>query len=85
MSGDFKNNVDKETENTRRAVHELQEALSGVSTDPKSDPYLVRLAVDRQLGRQIEEENYLHRVCLYEMAITGFTDCSGILESRKFW
>jgi hypothetical protein len=62
LSGDFKNSVDKETEGTRRAVRELQDALGSSSTDPKSDPYLVRLGVDRQLGRQIEEENYLHRV-----------------------
>lgn len=62
LSGDFKNNVDKETEGTRKAVRELQDALGSSSTDPKSDPYLVRLGVDRQLGRQIEEENYLHRV-----------------------
>lgn len=65
LSGDFKNNVDKETEATRRAVRDLQEALETNSTDPKNDPYLVRLGVDRQVGRQIEEENYLHRVCPY--------------------
>ena len=64
-------------------VHELQEALGGVSTDPKSDPYLVRLAVDRQLGRQIEEENYLHRVCQYGISIRGFADCSGFLKLGK--
>ena len=65
LSGDFKNNVDKETEGTRRAVRDLQDALESLSTDPKSDPYLVRLGVDRQLGRQMEEENYLHRVRLW--------------------
>ena len=58
LSGDFKNNVDKETEATKRAVRDLQNALSSAG----SDPYLVRLGVDRQVGRQIEEENYLHRV-----------------------
>jgi hypothetical protein len=63
LSGDFKNNVEKETEATRRAVRDLQEALGTDSTDPKNDAYLVRLGVDRQVGRQIEEENYLHRVC----------------------
>ena len=62
LSGDFKNNVDKETEGTKKAVRDLQGALGSSSTDPKSDPYLVRLGVDRQLGKQIEEENYLHRV-----------------------
>lgn len=62
LSGDFKNSVDKETDSTRRMVRDLQDALSSAGSDPKSDPYLVRLAVDRQVGRQIEEENYLHRV-----------------------
>ena len=63
LSGDFKNAVDKETEGTRRAVRELQEALNAAHMDAKNDPYLIRLGVDRQLGKQIEEENYLHRAC----------------------
>ena len=66
LSGDFKNNVDKETEGTRRAVRDFQNALETSGTDPRSDPYLIRLGVDRQLGRQIEEENYLHRVCILD-------------------
>ena len=66
LSGDFKNSVDKETEDTKKAVRDLQDALSSANPDAKGDPYLKRLAVDRQLGRQIEEENYLHRVCLQQ-------------------
>ena len=69
LSGDFKNNVEKETEATRRAVLELQAALGLADTDPsatsgKGDPFIVKTAVDRQLLRQIDEENYLHRVSL---------------------
>ncbi|KAL8693170.1 MAG: hypothetical protein Q9218_001952 [Villophora microphyllina] len=69
LAGDFKNNVDRETEGTRRAVRDLQEALGVAETDPnashgKDDPYIVKLGVDRQLERQIEEENYLHRAFL---------------------
>lgn len=64
LSGDFKNGVDKEAEGTRRAVRDLRDALDAANPDAKKDPYLVRLGVDRQLGKQIEEENYLHRVCL---------------------
>jgi hypothetical protein len=69
LSGDFKNSVEKEKDNTRKAVAGLEEALVAVDTDPsavtgKGDPYVVRLAVDRQVERQIDEENYLHRVCL---------------------
>lgn len=71
LSGDFKNSVDKETEGTRRAVRELQDSLATAGSDPKSDPYLVRLAVDRQVSRQLEEENYLHRVRLaFSIAMT---------------
>lgn len=83
LSGDFKNSVDKETEGTRRAVRELQEALKSPSTDPKSDPYLVRLGVDRQLARQIEEENYLHRVRITPSLVTKDTDFLGISQSGK--
>jgi len=66
LSGDFKNNVEKEKETTRRAVTALEEALALVDSDPESvagkgDPYVVRLGVERQVERQIDEENYLHR------------------------
>ncbi|KAL1980383.1 hypothetical protein VTN96DRAFT_4227 [Rasamsonia emersonii] len=69
LSGDFKNNVDKEVESTRKAVRNLQETLGLVDVDPsatsgKHDPFILRLGVQRQLERQIEEENYLHRAHL---------------------
>jgi hypothetical protein len=67
LSGDVKNSVDKEMENTRRAVNSLQEGLGQSDIDPaqmtgKQDPYLLKLAVDRQIEKQIDEENYLHQV-----------------------
>ncbi|KAL4808449.1 hypothetical protein BDV18DRAFT_135032 [Aspergillus unguis] len=69
LSGDFKNSVEKEVDVTRKSVRHLQEALGLVDTDPsatagKGDPYIVRLNVERQVERQIEEENYLHRAYL---------------------
>jgi hypothetical protein len=69
LSGDFKNSVDKEMENTRRAVKALQDVLGQTELDPalttgKQDPYLLRLGVDRQVERQIDEENYLHQAYL---------------------
>jgi len=67
LSGDFKNSVDKEIDNTRRAVNALQDILGKSEMDTalttgKQDPYLLRLAVDRQVERQLDEENYLHQV-----------------------
>jgi hypothetical protein len=67
LSGDFKNSVDKEKEATKRAVQSLQEALGSVDHDAattagKGDPFLVKLSLDKQLEKQIDEENYLHRV-----------------------
>ena len=67
LAGDFKNSVEKEKETTRKCVAALEESLALVDSDPsaiagKGDPYVVRLGVDRQVERQIDEENYLHRV-----------------------
>ncbi|KAI0431265.1 hypothetical protein F5Y09DRAFT_199822 [Xylaria sp. FL1042] len=69
LSGDFKNSVEKEMEGTRRAVKALQEVIGQNEVDPsittgKQDPYLLRLAVDRQVERQLDEENYLHQAYL---------------------
>lgn len=69
LSGDFKNSVTKEMDATRKAVKTLQETIGQSDADPasttgKQDPYLMRLAVDRQVERQIDEENYLHQAYL---------------------
>ncbi|PIG82901.1 PH domain protein, partial [Aspergillus arachidicola] len=69
LSGDFRNSVDKEVDATRKSVRHLHEALGLVDTDPaatagKGDPFIVRLSVDKQIEKQIEEENYLHRAFL---------------------
>lgn len=66
LSGDFKNSVEKEKETTRKEVEKLQDALQHADHHDeamgKGDPYVVRLGVDRALEKQIDEENYLHRV-----------------------
>ncbi|KAK5126464.1 hypothetical protein LTR85_010700 [Meristemomyces frigidus] len=69
LSGDFKNSVDKEKESTRREVEKLQEALQHADHEDgnvvgRNDPFVVRLGVDRQVEKQIDEENYLHRAYL---------------------
>ena len=73
LSGDFKNAVDKETEGTRKAVRNLQDVLETVdsASSGKSDPYLVKLSVDRQVEKQLEEENYLHRASLWLAVRSG--------------
>lgn len=67
LSGDFKNSVAREMDATAKAVRALADVLDKTeidssSTTGKQDPYLMRLAVDRQVERQIDEENYLHQV-----------------------
>ncbi|KAI2469158.1 hypothetical protein F4781DRAFT_422189 [Annulohypoxylon bovei var. microspora] len=69
LSSDFKNSVEKEMDGTRKAVNALQEIigqneLDSAMTTGKQDPYLLRLAVDRQLEKQLDEENYLHKAYL---------------------
>lgn len=68
LSGDFRNTVDKEVEGTRKTIRNLHESLGLIDTDPsatsgRGDPFIVRLSVDKQIEKQLEEENYLHRVC----------------------
>lgn len=77
LSGDFKNSVEKEKGNTRKAVAGLQDALATIDADPralagKEDPYIIRLSVDRQVERQVDEENYLHRVRISESHLDFF-------------
>ena len=67
LSGDFKNSVSREMDGTAKAVRALADVLDKTdvdssSTTGKQDPFLMRLAVDRQVERQIDEENYLHQV-----------------------
>lgn len=91
LSSDFKNSVEKEMDGTRKAVNALQEILGQNELDSsmttgKQDPYLLRLAVDRQLERQMDEENYLHKVrdfetCEEHIILQGI----GVLESRIVW
>ncbi|KOS17559.1 Phosphatidylinositol 4 [Escovopsis weberi] len=69
LSGDFKNSIDKEMENTAKHIRALSAVLEKSDTDVlhangKQDPYLLRLAVDRQIERQLDEENYLHQAYL---------------------
>lgn len=69
LAGDFKNSVDREIEGTQKAVRALADALEKTEIDSayatgKQDPYLLRLAVDQQVERQMDEENYLHQAYL---------------------
>lgn len=86
LSGDFKNSVEKEKDNTRREVEKLQEALRSAdhedgSATGKNDPFVVKLGVDRAVERQIDEENYLHRVSEIKASCRGARLISlGLLE-----
>jgi hypothetical protein len=87
LAGDFKNTVEKEMDSTRRAVNQLQDVLGQAELDTalttgKQDPYLLRLAVDRQLERQIDEENYLHQVCLPRWTTVRTRQCPFLTAPR---
>lgn len=92
LSGDFKNSVSKEMDHTSKAVQALGNVLDknevdSSSTTGKQDPFLLRLAVDRQIERQIDEENYLHQVCLASTRasiLNLLTLVPGLSQSRKF-
>ena len=72
----------------------MQEALGLVDLEPsaasgKGDPFIVRLGVERQVERQLDEENYLHRVSLkiktLALGLISDISWSGLPQPRKFW
>lgn len=85
--------MEKEKEITRKCVTALEEALATAEADPtaaagKGDPYVVRLGVERQVERQIDEENYLHRVssCMVLSSYLQLTKNKiGVSQPRKLW
>lgn len=88
LSGDFKNSVEKEKDNTRKAVAQLEESLQHVDHGDggekgRNDPFVVKLGVDRAVEKQIDEENYLHRVSIQLLPIAHvrlLTSFSGISQ-----
>ena len=79
-------------EATRKAVNALQEGLGQSDIDPaqmtgKQDPYLLKLVVDRQVERQIDEENYLHQVnkFFFLLAYGVAETLIGVSQPRSIW
>ena len=61
---DFKNAVSKEQASTAKELTHYLNSIDLVTTSPslltsKQDPYLTRLSLEKQLGKQVNEENYL--------------------------
>ncbi|EDO18292.1 hypothetical protein Kpol_1039p42 [Vanderwaltozyma polyspora DSM 70294] len=61
LQSDFKNSCSKELQQTkqdmRRFLDSIAEAKFG---SPKQDPYLTKIILDKQIKKQITEENFLH-------------------------
>lgn len=90
LHGDFKNSVDKEKDLTKRAILSYQESVqhyehSDSFDKGRSDPFIIRLNVDRMIEKQIDEENYLHRVSsLFSCNRVAIADSAGLSQPRKF-
>lgn len=86
LSNDFKNNVDKEKEATRKSIMTYLDALSAVSSNSeaasKQDPFLVKMGVERQIRKLLAEENYLHKVCI-TIILDRLGSCSNICRRIK--
>ncbi|GCE97450.1 phosphoinositide PI4,5P(2) binding protein [Zygosaccharomyces mellis] len=61
LQSDFKNSCFKELQQTKidmkRYLESIEEAHRG---PPKHDPYLAKIALDRQIRKQLSEENFVH-------------------------
>ncbi|SCW01976.1 LAFE_0E11408g1_1 [Lachancea fermentati] len=61
LQSDFKNSCAKELQQTKQDLKIFQEAIEGARYgSAKNDPYLAKIALDKQIRKQITEENFLH-------------------------
>lgn len=62
LQSDFKNSCAKELQQTKQDmkhyIDSLKEARYGT---PKQDPYLTKIILDKQIKKQLVEENFLHK------------------------
>lgn len=93
LQGHFKSSLEKEMAGTKRVVRHFQDVLAQVdiesedipssSSPSRGDPYLVKLAVDRQLLRQFSEESYLHQAYLNLESSGRDLECIIVGEIQK--
>lgn len=62
LQSDFKNNCNKELNQTKNDLKQYIDSIKDIKYNniPKIDPYLAKLVLDKQIKRQIMEENFLH-------------------------
>lgn len=63
LNSDFKNNISKEMAQTKADLSNFLKSIDDAkfnNAQPKSDPYLTKIILDKQIKRQLIEENYLH-------------------------
>lgn len=61
LQSDFKNSCNKELQQTKQDMKQYIDSLKESKYNtPKQDPFLTKLILDKQIKKQIMEENYLH-------------------------
>lgn len=61
LHSDFKNSCSKELQQTKHDLKHFIEAVEAARYGaPKSDPYLIKISLEKQIKRQLNEENLLH-------------------------
>lgn len=61
LQSDFKNSCSKELQQTKQDMKQYMDSLKEAKYNtPKQDPFLNKLILDKQIKKQITEENYLH-------------------------
>ncbi|CCF59756.1 hypothetical protein KAFR_0H03460 [Kazachstania africana CBS 2517] len=62
LQSDFKNSCAKELQQTKNDMKHFIESLKDIkyNNPPKHDPYLLKIVLDKQIKKQLIEENFLH-------------------------
>lgn len=70
LSSDFKNTISKEVNQTKSDLSVFYSSIDSIKSIsvnnllPKQDPYLTKIYLDKQIKKQLVEENYLHEAFL---------------------
>lgn len=99
LQNDFKNTLGKEINETKTLLSQYHHAIevanklenssssntsAGDGEHAKNDPYLIKIKLDRQLKKQLSEENYLHEAYVNLQTAGGKLESIIVLEIQNY-
>lgn len=89
LQSDFKNSCNKELQQTKQDLKGFQDSIEEARYGTaRQDPYLAKIILDKQIKRQLTEENFLHEASFQQLAELwkgiGKSRCHGNPERTNY-